>query len=66
MRRCEGFDDAYQATTDEKYRDRQMLEILSRPLVGRTAEVLEEDVGDAINEDQRALDKFRRWSPCLA
>ena len=43
-----------------------MLEILRRPPPARATEMLQKDIGDAINEDEAALDKLGAGAPLLA
>jgi hypothetical protein len=43
-----------------------VLQVGGAPFVARAAEVLEEDVGGAVEEDEGALDELGRGSPFLA
>jgi hypothetical protein len=43
-----------------------VLQVGGAPFVARAAEVLEEDVGGAVEKDEGALDELGRGSPFLA
>ena len=48
----------YQTATNKHYSDGDMLEVCSAPLASPTTQVLEEDVGRAIEEDEEAFDEL--------
>jgi hypothetical protein len=56
---------AYQTAADEQNGDGDMLQVLGAPFATRAAEMLEEDVGRAVEEDEGALDKLGRRTPFL-
>lgn len=59
LRRAEkGFTGSYQPSTEEHDRDCNMLQILRGPGVAPGGQVLEEDVGAAVEEDHEGLGKF--------
>ena len=57
---------AYQAAADKEHSDGKVLQVLGAPFAIRAAEVFEEDVGRAVEEDEGALDELGRRSPLLA
>jgi len=56
----------YQTAADEEHRDGKVFQVGGAPITAPAAEVLEEDVGRAIEEDQGALDELGRGTPFLA
>lgn len=55
----------YHAATDKQNCDGDVLHVLSSPGTSPTPEMLKEDVGGAIEEDEEALDKLGRGPPLL-
>lgn len=55
----------YQASSNEQNCDGDVLHVLGGPVSSPTAEVLHEDIGSAIEEDQEALDELSGRAPLL-
>lgn len=55
----------YQAPSNEQNCDGDVLHVLGGPVTTPTTEVLHEDIGSAIEEDQEALDKLSGRAPLL-
>lgn len=56
VRRCDG---SYQATAEEHDGDRDMFEILRSPCTSPGSKMFEEDIGAAVEPDDKGLDELR-------
>lgn len=59
-------ENTYQTTAEEQDGEGKVLKVLGTPLAAPAAEMLEEDVGGAVEEDEAALDELGRRTPLFA
>lgn len=59
------FSATYQTATEEQHRDRNVFEVFETPRAVGTAQVLKENIGAAVKEDQEALCEFGCRDPAL-